>query len=130
MRERQEHIAFAVDEYGSISGLITQEDLMESVIGEILDRRDHQKKKYTRSAKDVIIASGPLELSELEDIFDERLISKNNVVTLGGWLIEQIGDIPKTGDKYVTDHFLFSIVAAEPNRIRKIYVRKKQKGSS
>lgn len=123
LRERGESLAIVVDEYGSISGLITQEDLIESVVGEISDRRD-SKSSYTRSSEDVIIASGKLELTEFREIFGVPLKSRENVVTLGGWLIEQLGDIPAAGTKYANDQFLFYVLAAEPNRIRRIYVRK------
>ncbi len=126
LRERGENIAMVVDEYGSISGLITQEDLVEAVVGEISDARD-TKNLYTRSSEDVIIASGKLELNEFKEIFGIPLKSKESIVTLGGWLIEQLGDIPSTGTKYATDHFLFYVLAADPNRIRRIYVRRLKK---
>jgi CBS domain containing-hemolysin-like protein len=122
LRERKESIAVVVDEYGSISGLITQEDLIEAVVGEIVDRRDPSS-LFTRSGSDVIIASGKLELSEFKDVFGIALKSRENIVTLGGWLIEQLGDIPVAGAKYATDQFLFYVLAADPNRIRRIYVR-------
>jgi len=122
LRERNESLAVVVDEYGSISGLVTQEDLIETVVGEIADRRD-PKNLYTRSSDDVIIASGKLELSAFEEIFGIPLESEENIVTLGGWLIEQLGDIPVVGVKYATDQFLFYVLAAEPNRVRRIYVR-------
>lgn len=127
LRERGENLALVVDEYGSISGLITQEDLIESVVGDITDRRDSSQ-LYTRSGTDVIIASGKLELVDFEEIFGIPLYSKENIVTLGGWLIEQIGDIPVVGTKYATDQFLFHVLEAEPNRIRRIYVRFLKKG--
>ena len=123
LRERGESLAIVVDEYGSISGLITQEDLIESVVGEIADPRD-VKSSYTRSSEDVIIASGKLELTEFREIFGIPLKSKENIVTLGGWLIEQLGDIPVVGTKYANDQFLFYVLAADPNRIRRIYVRR------
>jgi putative hemolysin len=122
MYERQQSLAVVVDEYSSISGLIAFEDLVEVVIGEISDRRD-AKVLYTRSKGDVIIASGKLELDELEELFDEKLYSPNQMVTVGGWLTEQLGDIPKTGTKYVTDSFLFHVLAADPTRVRRIYIR-------
>ncbi|HEY4254903.1 MAG TPA: hemolysin family protein, partial [Chlamydiales bacterium] len=90
LREKKASLAIVVDEYGSISGLITQEDLIEGVVGEISDRRD-PKRPFTRSGEDVIIASGKLELSEFREIFGVELESKENVVTLGGWLTEQLG---------------------------------------
>ncbi|MBX7065991.1 MAG: hemolysin family protein [Parachlamydiales bacterium] len=126
LRERGINLAMVVDEYGSISGLITQEDLVEAVIGEIIDARD-AKSLYTRSSDDVIIASGKMELSEFRELFDVDLKSDGNIVTLGGWLIEQLGDIPVTGTKYATDDFLFYVLSAEPNRIRRIYVRRLRK---
>lgn len=119
-------LAMVVDEYGSISGLITQEDLIEAVIGEIVDARN-AKSLYTRSSEDVIIASGKMELSEFQTLFGIVLKSNENIVTLGGWLIEQLGDIPATGTKYATDDFLFYVLAASPNRIRRIYVRRLKK---
>lgn len=123
LRDRAESLAIVVDEYGSISGLITQEDLIEAVVGEIHDRRDVQA-LYTRSSDDVIIASARLELQEFEDIFGVSLRSESGAKTLGGWLIEQLGDIPIPGVKYANDQFLFYILAAEPHRILKVYVRR------
>jgi len=122
LRQHHEDMALVVDEYGSICGLITQEDLTEWVIGEIEDKRD-SKSRYTLSGQDVIIASGKLEIDELEHIFSVPLRSDSNVVTLGGWLTEQLGDIPAAGTKYVTDDYLFYVLAAEPNRVRRLYIR-------
>ncbi len=121
--DRKESLALAVDEYSSVSGLITLEDLVETVIGEIADRRD-EKEQFTRSANDVIIASGKLELSELEDIFGVILESRANMVTIGGWLTEQIGDIPKNGTKYISHGLFFHVLAADPNRVRRVYIRR------
>ncbi len=123
LREIGEDMAIVVDEYGSVCGLITQEDLIETVVGEIADRRD-EKSLYTRSGSDVLIASGKLEIQEFEDLFGIPLKPQGQAVTLGGWLIEQLEDIPPAGTKYVTDEFLFYVLAADPNRIRRIYVRK------
>jgi len=123
LRERKENLAVIVDEYGSISGLITQEDLIETVVVEIKDRRDHSN-LYTQMGKDVIIASGKLELSEFKEIFGISLKSERSVVTLGGWLIEQLGSIPTTGTKHTTHRFSFYVLAAEPNRVKRIYVRR------
>lgn len=122
LRQKGESIAMVVDEYGSISGLITQEDLIEEVVGEIADRRD-SKLRYTRSGEDVIIASGKLELKEIEDLFGITLESASNAVTIGGWLTEQMGDIPRAGTRYATDDLLFYILASDPNRVRRVYIR-------
>jgi CBS domain containing-hemolysin-like protein len=120
---KKEEMAIVVDEYSSISGLITQEDLFEIVVGEIADRRD-DKIRFTPAGKDVIIASGKLELTELEELFHIQLPTENNMVTIGGWLTEQLGTIPKSGTKYVWKNFLFQVLAADPNRVRRVYIRR------
>lgn len=120
-----ELLAIVVSEYGSLSGIITQEDLIEAVIGEIADKRD-DKAHYSRASKDVIIASGKMELAEFEELFGVTLLSPTNQVTLGGWLSEQLGDIPKVGALHIYGGFMFKVLAAEPNRVRRIYIRKKR----
>ncbi len=121
--DKEESLAIVVDEYGSVSGIIALEDLVETVVGEIVDRRD-EKSRYTKSSSDVIIASGKLELAEFEELFDIPLHSENNMVTLGGWLTEQLGDIPKAGTKYVTPDFLFHVLASDATRVRRVYIRR------
>lgn len=121
--EMNEVIALVVDEYGSISGLVTREDIAELVVGEITDRRD-LKPLFTKSGKNEIIASGKLELAEFNKIFNVELTSPTNMVTIGGWLTEQMGVIPKGGTTFEANNFLFQVLAADPNRIRRLYIRK------
>lgn len=126
LEENQQVMAIAVNEYGSITGLVTTEDLVEIVIGDIADRRD-QKLLYTKAGKNEIIASGKLELSEFNDLFDVELISPTNMVTIGGWLTEKVGMIPKSGSTFEIDDLLFQVLSSEPNRIKRLYIRKLMK---
>lgn len=120
--EKEENFMFVIDEYGSISGIITLEDVVEVIVGQIADKRD-EKSLYSRSGNDVIICSGKLELHVIEDLFDVHMETPNNMATIGGYLTEQMGDIPKSGAKLVTEDFLFHILAADPKRIRRVYIR-------
>jgi CBS domain containing-hemolysin-like protein len=122
-------LALAVDEYGSLSGLITREDLIEVVVGDITDLRDQQQ-LYTRAGDNEIIASGKLELEEFNDLFDLSLSSPSSQVTIGGWLMERLEEIPKSGSKHEIDGFLFQILASTPNRIRRLYIRRLGKNST
>jgi len=121
--ERKQVIALVVDEYGAVSGLITREDLFEVVVGDISDLRDTTK-EYVQSGPNEIIATGKLDLDEFNEIFHANLHSDTDMVTLGGWLTEKLGDIPRSGTKFESDGFLFQVLAADPNRIRRIYIRK------
>jgi putative hemolysin len=115
--------AIVVDEYGQVTGLITREDLIETVVGDITDKRDLQN-MYTEAGDNVIIANAKIELTELEEIFHVPFESKSTMVTLGGWLTEKLGDIPKAGTNFVTKEFFFHILSAEPNRVNSVYIRK------
>lgn len=121
--EEEHELAIVVDEYGSISGLITREDLLEVVIGEIADSRDDTK-LFTSASEKEIIASGKFELESFNNFFKSNLISDSNRVTIGGWLTEKLGEIPKSGAKVKLEGFLFHILSAEPNKIRRLYIRK------
>lgn len=123
---KSKSIAIVVDEYGSISGLVTQEDLIEEVIGEITDRRDVNT-LYTQAGKDAIIASGKLELTEFEQLFGVHLPTKDKMVTINGWLIEKVGTLPSVGTKLTENNFFFHILATDPNRIRRVYIRQIKK---
>lgn len=126
MRKKGIALAIVVDEYGSVCGLLTQEDLIEAVVGEISDPRD-KNSLYSKPSEDVVICSGKWELKEFQEVFGQTLETKGDAVTIGGWLIEQLEDIPLTGTKYASDEFLFYILAAEPNRIAKVYIRRLKK---
>jgi CBS domain containing-hemolysin-like protein len=123
LQEKGQAMALAVDEYGVLSGLLTREDLVELVVGEIRDRRD-AKQRYTLMEDKAVIASGKWELDEFASVFGCRLRSRRGAVTLGGWLTETWGDIPKTGTKIIAENFLFHVLAADPNRVRRVYIRR------
>ncbi len=123
MNRNHEDMAIVVDEYGSISGLITKNDILEVILGYSLASQEI-KTQYTQAGKNEIIASGKLELAVFNEIFSSELQSETNMVTIGGWLTEQLDELPKSGTKYQTEEFLFHVLAADPNRIRRIYIRK------
>ncbi len=120
-QRKKESLAMVVDEYGGIAGLIAYEDLVEAIVGDIQDLRN-KKSLYTMGGPKIIIASSKLELSTFKDIFHYTL--KSSMKTLGGFLIEQFGDIPKVGQQIVKEGFLFQILASEPQRIKRIYVKR------
>jgi len=119
-----QQLALALNEYGSIVGVITREDILEVIVGQITDARD-RRKRYTH-ANNELIASGRLELQELNELFNIELISNSNMMTVGGWLTEQLGDIPKVGTTFSSQGLFFQVLAAAPNRVRRLYIRKEE----
>ncbi|MCY3974828.1 MAG: hemolysin family protein [Simkaniaceae bacterium] len=112
-----------IDEYGSVAGLVTHEDIYERVIGKIADRRDPAG-TYTKLSEDAIVANGKMTLEEFERLFDVRLESPNTMTTVGGWLTERFGDIPETGARDRYAGFSFHILASDRKRVRRVYVRR------
>ncbi|MBF5051142.1 Uncharacterized protein CLAVI_000778 [Candidatus Clavichlamydia salmonicola] len=118
-----EQLGMVIDEYGAIAGLVTQEDLFELVVGEITDPKEHTV-PYTRSGNNIIITNGCFELIEFENIFGVALPKNNDVATIGGWLIEQIGSIPETGTCHLWNNFFFHVLEAAPNKIQRVHIRR------
>lgn len=123
LEEKGQEIALVVDEYGSVSGLITYEDLVEVVVGNISDKRD-TKSLFTKAGENEIIASGKMELSDFNDFFGVDLESPNNMVTIGGWLTETMGEIPKSGQQFESHGFFFQVLSSDATRIKRLYIRK------
>lgn len=123
MNEIEERIALAVDEYGSISGLIAREDLIAVVIGQI-DDPTGTGELYISAGQSEAIASGKWDLADFNEYFKSDLKSDNGMVSIGGWLVEKHGDIPKGGEKIELNGFLFQVLAAQPTRITRLFIKK------
>lgn len=121
MDEASHVLALIVDEYGNVMGLISREDLIEVVVGAI-DMAKNPPLFAPVSPREVF-SSGKWELSEFNDYFNASLKSEN-YVTVGGWLTEQIGDIPKAGMKLKLEGFLFHVLTASPTRIIRLSIKR------
>jgi len=123
--EKHEQLALIVDEHRSVTGVISVEDIVEEVVGEITDKRD-QETLFERSNSQTIIASGKLELDDIQDIFGVSLESEYNQKTIGGWLTEKLGSIPTVGTKHETENFIFQVLSADAKRLKQIYIYHKE----
>ena len=79
---------------------------------------------FTKASHDVIITAASMELSDFNDYFHTDLHSESNMVTIGGWLIENLGEIPKSGTKVQKQGFFFHVLSASSRKIKTIYIRK------
>jgi putative hemolysin len=115
---RKIHIALVVDEYGGIAGLITLDDLVEEIIGEIRERGDDPP-GYEVVGEDTVQLPGRLELEYLNDEFGLDLRGENNV-TLGGFLSERLGHLPQPGDVCHLDDIRFTVVSVKKRRVDQV----------
>jgi len=117
------HIAVVVDEYGGTSGLITIEDLIEEVFGEIEDEYDREEKRLVRLEDGWVLADGRLEIEELEECLDIQ-IPKRGFESVGGFIFDLIGRVPKRGETIGYPGLEIKIEEADERRIEKVKIRR------
>lgn len=125
-QEHKVHLAIVVDEYGGTAGLVTLEDVLEEIVGEISDEYDEEEKQYTRLEKNVYLFEGKTLLNDFYKItnINEEQFSRitEEVETLAGLLLEIRGDFPKRGEKITYDNYEFEVMAIDKRRIKTIKV--------
>ena len=124
MRESGETMAIVVDEYGDAVGIITMEDLLEEIVGEIRDEFDEDEKNEIIKNKDgsyKIDAS--LSLEDINDRIGTKLESEE-YDSLGGLLLEELGRLPEIGEEITKDGYHFQILQMDKNRIRRVKMKK------
>ncbi|MCQ2192268.1 MAG: gliding motility-associated protein GldE [Paludibacteraceae bacterium] len=118
------HMAIVVDEFGGTSGIVTLENILEVIVGDISDEHDEEQKLFTELDKHNFIMEGKLPLNDFYKInkIDKSVFEKfdADADTLAGLLLQIKGDIPTVGEKIETDGYLFQIISADNRRIKKV----------
>lgn len=132
-QEKRVHLSLVIDEYGGVSGLITLEDIIEEIVGDIKDEFDFEDDFYYKKIDNsTFLFDGKTSLNDLckvmnihKDFFN---ISKGESESLGGLILELNSKIPSVGDKIKYDKFIFTIMSVDKKRIKRVRVFKKKKG--
>ena len=131
MRASRVHMAIVVDEYGGTDGLVTIEDLLEAVVGEIEDEHDELAASLIRKVgTDTYIADARAELEDVRTLlgpeFDPGQYAED-VDTIGGLVFDLAGHVPKRGERVnKLDNFEFEVLAADSRRIKRLRIRRKK----
>jgi CBS domain containing-hemolysin-like protein len=125
LKLKKVHMAIVLDEYGGTAGLITMEDIIEEIIGEIEDEYDRQEPKLKTLEDGRVELDARLEIEEFERHFELK-IEEKNFETVGGLIIHLLGRVPAVGEKVSYQNLIFTVQDADNRRIRRLWVEKKE----
>ena len=114
MKKQQSHLCIVVDEYGGTSGLVTMEDILEELVGEIWDEHDEVTEEIKTESDSVWIADGLTKLEDFAERFGLEISSEN--VSLGGWVMEMLGRVPEAGDSFEYGDYLIRVTETDGHR--------------
>jgi CBS domain containing-hemolysin-like protein len=122
-RTGKSHMALVVDEFGTISGLLTVEDVLEQIVGEIQDEFDDTVLRPTAGTQDIEI-DGATSVRDLETQYDIELPANSGFETVAGFILWRLGHIPTTGEKVEDNGHRFTVVSTARNRIARVRIEK------
>jgi CBS domain containing-hemolysin-like protein len=123
------HVALVVDEYGGFAGLVTLEDLLEEIVGEIRDEHEREDATLTAEPGGVWLVSGAAHAEELERVFGVDL-GERDYDTVGGFVTAALGRVPTNGETFEHDGLRVEIVDADPRRVRRVRVAAVPRGET
>jgi putative hemolysin len=116
--------AIAIDEYGGTAGVVTVEDIVEELVGEIKDEYDLEAEPIVAEPDGALLVSGRVNVDRLEQTLDKPLQDGEDVGTVGGLVTTLFGRIPRTGERIDHRGFRLEVVAAERKRVNRVRVRR------
>jgi len=124
MQRRQAQTAIVVDEYGGTAGLVTVEDLLEEIVGEIRDEYDVESETVTDEGDGTFVFSGKVSVDEVRDRLGVE-IEREGFETVGGYLLSHLGHMPYVGETFDVDDLAVEVLEVERRRITKVRVRRR-----
>ena len=123
LQKRRSHLAIVVDEHGSVSGLVTLEDLLEQIVGEIQDEYDWEERAVEKLRDGSLVVEGTLPAADLREAHHVPL-PEGEFETVAGFMLEQLGSVPKGGEVVHIPGWRYTVVDVEKNRISKVKIEK------
>jgi CBS domain containing-hemolysin-like protein len=127
MQEKHKHIAIVVDEYGGTVGIVTIEDIIEEIVGDIQDELDTEKDMIQSLGNDEYLVDGKIELEEIRHFFDlENLEDAKGNVTLGGYITGVYSNEVEKGFQFEVDDVIFTVLLVRQTVVERVKIKDKR----
>ena len=123
MRAEGNHLGIVVDEFGGTSGIITLEDVLEELVGEIRDENDKDEKQFEKIEENVILVDAHITISDLYEELDIKIPDDGEYTSLGGFIVSEAGEVPQTGFVMNYENYEFKVVESNEKNILKVEIR-------
>lgn len=124
LQKTKSHIAVVTDEYGGTLGIVTMEDILEELVGEIWDEHDEVIEEFTKVDDDTYKIKCSADLDEMLELFELDEETESDSITVSGWVMEQIGRVPVEGDEFVYENLEVKVTSTDNQRVLEITVHK------
>ncbi len=124
MRKNRTHLAIVLDEYGSTAGIVTMEDLVEEIVGDISDEYDHKEQDVELSRENEYVVEGSTKLETINSMLGIK-IKGGNLESIGGYVISKLGRLPKAGETLKFEEYIIKVSEMEHTRIKKLIITTK-----
>ena len=121
LQKAKTHLAVVLDEYGGTCGIVTMEDILEELVGEILDEHDEEEILCRETAPGVSLVSASMDFEDFRKAFG--LQEESEMVSLSGWVMEHFGHVPQPGEQFDCEHLRIRVTKVEGHRVDEIEVR-------
>ena len=130
LQREKAHMVIVVDEYGGTEGLVTLEDIVEELVGEIWDEHDEVIEEFRKQSDGSYLVACSADLDDLYDLFDMKPGQEYDASSVSGWVMEEIGRVPDVGDRFQADGLDVCVTRVEHRRVMEIRVRRLPKGDA
>jgi CBS domain containing-hemolysin-like protein len=122
-QKAKQKLAIVVDEHGGVTGLVTMEDVVEEIVGEIHDEYDTEEAQIVQHTPTEYTVSGEVKVEEVEDLFDEEL-AEDDFITVGGFVVHHLGRFPYKGERVVLKGLEVEVLDTDGKRVKTLRIRK------